>query len=246
MKIFKNFVHSLCVYVNRETSFWFVTSHFLLCLESVCSAITSVYMKQFLFTGGCIQTFAVVYVANWIFCIPIDTHTYAIVFSAPEPLMMAFFYASNWPTWLCSCSYIVLYWLGSIWQHFVHFYVLKWTKMELERGDEFWSWRKTSIFKIPAYVWTRPHYCGSKVTETHCVYLDDHTHNGQQEDSSGMGRRPAIDVITSCQIKCTTIRLHFVQNKASTNLIMTELVNKIKYTRLLVSLGLLTCEVNIV
>lgn len=29
-------------------------------------------------------------------------------------------------------------------------------------------------------------------------YLDDHAHYGQSEDSSRMGRWPAVDVITSC------------------------------------------------
>ncbi len=39
-----------------------------------------------------------------------------------------------------------------------------------------------------------------------CVraYLDDHAHNRQREDSSRMGRRPAVYVITSCQSNTQT------------------------------------------
>lgn len=37
-----------------------------------------------------------------------------------------------------------------------------------------------------------------KGTEIRSVYLDDHAHNGQRQDSSRVGRRPAVDVITSC------------------------------------------------
>lgn len=41
-----------------------------------------------------------------------------------------------------------------------------------------------------------------------CSYLEDHAHDGQREDSSRMGRRPAIYVITSCQSNPqTTIRI---------------------------------------
>ncbi len=39
---------------------------------------------------------------------------------------------------------------------------------------------------------------GSQPTQM-CVYLDDHAHNRQRENSSRMGRRPTVYVITSCQ-----------------------------------------------
>lgn len=40
--------------------------------------------------------------------------------------------------------------------------------------------------------------CNSCSMKNTVQYLDDHAHNGQREDSSRMGRRPAIYVITSC------------------------------------------------
>lgn len=63
---------------------------------------------------------------------------------------------------------------------------------------------------------------------TLCMYLDDHAHNRQREDSSRVGRRPAIYVITSCQSNPqTTIRIHFAQIKAFTNVTVSEWVNTV-------------------
>lgn len=38
----------------------------------------------------------------------------------------------------------------------------------------------------------------SEGTEIRRIYLDDHAHNGQRQDSPRVRRRPAIDVIASC------------------------------------------------
>lgn len=61
-----------------------------------------------------------------------------------------------------------------------------------------------------------------------CMYLDDHTHNGQCEDPSRVGHRPAIDVITSCQSHTQAIiRIYFViLYKPFTNATGREKVNK--------------------
>lgn len=62
----------------------------------------------------------------------------------------------------------------------------------------------------------------SPLTEYVCVcvfeYLDDHTHDGQREDSSRMGRRPAVYIIASCRSTTTVIwiRNHLKQTKALT------------------------------